>query len=103
MFILIFGLSWTSSDVQLFSDTELAEDNVENVIARRGASEGVECLESVVEVEENYLVGDGCCYLPYSTECCQRRRNRPLLAEICEEGSLYGWSFSGEKREDGAA
>jgi hypothetical protein len=53
-------IPWTLSEVGLFSDAELAEDEVQDVIGCCGARQGVKSLECTVKVEEDHLVGDGC-------------------------------------------
>jgi hypothetical protein len=47
-------------EVGLLADTELAEDEVQDVIVCRGTGEGIKGMESFVEVEENHLVGNDC-------------------------------------------
>ena len=58
---ILISASKRFGPVHLLANAELAEDEVENVVACCGAGEGVECLESFVEIEEDDLVGD-CCY-----------------------------------------
>jgi hypothetical protein len=89
---------------QLFSDAEVAEDEIQNVIARRGTGKSIEGLENFVQVEKNHLMGDGCAgCLTCATKRCYCRRNRLLLAEIREQRSFSAGRLAGEKREDGVA
>ena len=50
------GRPWTWWEVSLLADAEFAEDEVQDVVARRGAGEGVKSVESFVEIEKNHLV-----------------------------------------------
>jgi hypothetical protein len=56
---VFFGRQRNCLDVGLLADAELAEYKVQNVIARRGASESIEGTECFVEIEENHFVGNG--------------------------------------------
>ena len=50
------GRPGTWWEVRLLADAEFAEDQVHDVFARGGAGEGVQGVESFVEIEKNHLV-----------------------------------------------
>src|ERR1700749_5250269 len=91
------------SSETLFSNAELAEDEVQDILACCCAGERVEGAKSFREIKEYHFVGNGGSYCSLrSIECRQCCRDGMLLTKICEQCALGVGSIFIEKREDNA-
>jgi hypothetical protein len=88
----------------LLADAKLAEDEVDDVIVCGDASERVECVEGLVEVEQEHLMWEGS---RYRMLCLSKRSKRNghglLLADVSEERGLRVGVADSDERQDGVA